>query len=367
MTPDGRSVAFHSTAANLVPVHSNNLPEVFVSPSPSPSTGTHTADDFDGDGKSDPAIFRPSTDLWVINFSRGGKFLTNFGDPKQGDIPAPGDYDGDGKTDLAVFRPSTARGSSSPPPAVRRSTGSSATRPRATSRCRATTRATASRPRPLPAQHRTWIIRMADGSTVTKQFGDPAHNDLPVPGDYEGIGKVRPRPVPPRHRPVDRPHRRRRDHDLPVRRPGPRRHRRARRLRRRRQDRPGDLPPRHRPVRRPVLRGREAQYPARRPGQRRPAGVRPAGQPEPDQAPGRRRPFLDPGRRRLARRGPASRPLGVAGNPLDLRLRERFDRPTAQGPPRLTDCPDDPPKVTPTHRFAESRSVTCKKSSGRGF
>ncbi len=62
--------------------------------------------DFDGDGKADVSVFRPSENKWYILRS------SDFGLTQQvfaiaGDIPAPADFDGDGKTDIAIFRPST--------------------------------------------------------------------------------------------------------------------------------------------------------------------------------------------------------------------------------------------------------------------
>ena len=115
-----------------------------------PAAPRKTLFDFDGDGKTDIGIFRPSTGEWWINRSSNNQtFALQFGrlqtklvpadftgDGKTdiafwrsgqwfilrsedisfyafpfgttGDIPAPGDFDGDGKADAAVFRPSNA-------------------------------------------------------------------------------------------------------------------------------------------------------------------------------------------------------------------------------------------------------------------
>ena len=57
--------------------------------------------DYDGDGTTDLAVWRPRQGNWyVINSSMHTSTVYQWGLP--GDIPVPGDYDGDGETDFAV-------------------------------------------------------------------------------------------------------------------------------------------------------------------------------------------------------------------------------------------------------------------------
>ena len=60
--------------------------------------------DYDGDGLSEPAVFRPTDGSWVV---RGSNNSVRFGRP--GDVPVPADYNGDGIVERAVFRPAEGR------------------------------------------------------------------------------------------------------------------------------------------------------------------------------------------------------------------------------------------------------------------
>lgn len=112
--------------------------------------------DYDGDGKADIAITRNSGGAlyWWILQSRDGLRVERWGGggpPMSGDNPVPADYDGDGKADLAVIR---YTGPVQPPPPY------------------------------------TWyILRSSDGNWIVKQFGTFS-NDVPCVGDYDGDGKA---------------------------------------------------------------------------------------------------------------------------------------------------------------------------------
>ncbi len=66
--------------------------------------------DYDGNGKADFAVFRPSDGVWYIlnstNQNTAANTTSGFQWGLSGDIPQPADYDGDLKADTGVFRPS---------------------------------------------------------------------------------------------------------------------------------------------------------------------------------------------------------------------------------------------------------------------
>jgi FG-GAP-like repeat len=72
--------------------------------------GHRAVNDFDGDGRADLAVYRPTTAEWFIYSSTSGFRTLVFGAPSAsslGDTPVSADYDGDGKTDLAIYRKAT--------------------------------------------------------------------------------------------------------------------------------------------------------------------------------------------------------------------------------------------------------------------
>jgi hypothetical protein len=63
--------------------------------------------DFDGDGRTDLSVFRPSDNKWYLVQSTAGVNVVSWG--LTGDQIVPGRYDDDNKTDFAIFRPSEGK------------------------------------------------------------------------------------------------------------------------------------------------------------------------------------------------------------------------------------------------------------------
>jgi hypothetical protein len=62
--------------------------------------------DYDGDGKTDPTVYRASEGNWYVQYSAGGYFGAYVG-AGPSDIFVPGNYDRDRVADIAIWRPST--------------------------------------------------------------------------------------------------------------------------------------------------------------------------------------------------------------------------------------------------------------------
>jgi hypothetical protein len=63
--------------------------------------------EYDGDGRTDHAVYRPANGTWyILNSSSNQTTTASYQWGLSDDIPVPGDFDGDRKTDVAVWRPS---------------------------------------------------------------------------------------------------------------------------------------------------------------------------------------------------------------------------------------------------------------------
>ena len=142
--------------------------------------------DFDGDGKTDLAVFRESDSNWYI-FNSATNTATTAGWGLAGDLPVPADYGGDGKADIAVYRPSEgnwyrrdsdgqihvyAWGLAGDKPAPADFNGDGV----------------ADMTVFRPSEGKWYTINSGSGAISQGTWG--VAGDVPVPGDYSGDGKA---------------------------------------------------------------------------------------------------------------------------------------------------------------------------------
>ena len=146
------------------------------------ASGPRTKFDFDGDAYSDISVHRTSDNVWYRSLGGNSFAATPFG--AAGDRIVPADYDGDGKTDIAVYRDGTWWWIDSSGPSVRVFPFGMAS------------------DTPVPADFTGdgraelavyrdgvwWTYNLANGQISVAQFGTAT--DKPVVGDFDADGRA---------------------------------------------------------------------------------------------------------------------------------------------------------------------------------
>lgn len=150
--------------------------------------GNRAVVDFDGNGRTDYAVFRTGNNTWYY-LGNGTDSINSqpFGQASSDNL-TPGDYDGDGKTDLAVWRESNGTFY-----VLRSSTNTLQTQPFGAIGDEPVARDYDGDGRTdfavvrRAAGKMTWYLLQSTAGLSTQQFG--LDTDFVAPGDYDGDGK----------------------------------------------------------------------------------------------------------------------------------------------------------------------------------